>query len=80
MLLTILDPVLLEEINLVSHLFHLCEVGAELFLAQLDGQIFHIPLFRLVIDDERGLHDLKQHHEEGQDTRDPPHRVVICVY
>ena len=70
----------MERINIVSHILHLYEVGADIVLSRLDGQILHLPLFGSAINDQLGIHNLKQHHEEGQYTRDLPPRGVISVY
>ena len=70
----------MERINLVSHLLHIREVSADVFLTRLEFKILHFPLLGLVIDDQMGLRDLKCHHEEGQATRDLLLRAVICVY
>ena len=78
-LLIVLDTVLSEEINLVSYLLHLLELGADVVLARLDGQILLFFLVGLVIDDQLGLHEFKRHNEEGQATHDLPPRAVICV-
>ena len=61
------------------HLMHLCEVSENVFLARLDGQVLHILLLGLVVDDQLRLHELKRYHEEGQVTRDMPPRAIICV-
>ena len=79
-MLIIFDPVFSEGTNILSNSLHLCEVGADVVIPQIDGNILHLPLFGLVIDDQLGIHNLKQHHEEGQYTRDLSPRAVISVY
>ena len=74
-----LVPLFLEGINLVSHLLHLHEVGADVILARFDGQVLHFTVLGSVVDDQLGLHDLKCHHEDYQATRDLPPRLIICV-
>ena len=49
-------------------------------IARLDGQVLHLPLLGLVLDDQLRLHDLKRHHRKYQATRDLPHRSIICIY
>ena len=51
-----------EGINLVLHLLYLREVGADVVLVRLDGQILHFPFLVSVIDEQLGLNDLKCHH------------------
>ena len=75
----VLDLILSEEINLVLHLLHIHEVGANVVIAQLDRHILHFPLLGLVINDQLGIDDLKCHHEEGQYKCDMLPRAFICV-
>ena len=49
LLLVVLDLVLLEEINFVSHILHLHEIDVNVILSQLDGQVLHIPLLSLIV-------------------------------
>ena len=59
MLLIVLDPILSEGINLVSNLLHICEIGADVVIERLYGQILYFTLLGLVIDEQLGLHNLK---------------------
>ena len=45
------------------HILHLLEVGADVVLTCLDGQILHFTLLGLVIDDQMGIHDFNRHNE-----------------
>ena len=78
-MLIVIYPVLSEEINLISHILHIFEVGAKIVLKQLDVQILHSNHLGSVVNDHMGIHDLKCHHEEDQATRDLPPRAIIYV-
>ena len=78
-MLVILDPILLEGIHFVSHILHLCEVGANIILAQINGWVLHLPLLVLVVDDQLKLHDLKRHHTKDQATRDLTPGAIIFI-
>ena len=58
---------------------HLREVGVNVILALINGQVLHLPLVGLVADDHLGLHELKYHYEKDQATRDLPTGSITCT-
>ena len=62
------------------YLLHLFEVGANVILSRLDGQVLYLTLLGFVADDQLRLYEPNCHNKKDQATRDLPTGAIICLY